>query len=119
MSFSTHCIGHFTTGSFMGRGNQYIQLVKILYCKLWTNGKQLLAFPLEVGLGFELRPQRWEARVLQYYLFREYGKHICFKCNRSFLTIIILNYHIKKFHTSRLHIISKRYILVKHMFNLC
>ena len=28
-------------GSFMGRGNQYIQLVKVLYCKLPTISKQL------------------------------------------------------------------------------
>ena len=41
-------------GSFIGRGNQYIQLVKVLYCKLPTNCKQLPAFPLEVGAGFEL-----------------------------------------------------------------
>ena len=54
MSLSTHCIGHITMGSFMGRGNQYIQLVKVLYCKLLTNGKQLPTFPLEVGPGFEL-----------------------------------------------------------------
>ena len=39
------------SGSFMGRGNQYIQLVKVLYCKLPANGKQLPAFPLEVGAG--------------------------------------------------------------------
>ena len=32
-------------GSWKGRGNQYIQLVKVLYCKLSTNGKQLPAFP--------------------------------------------------------------------------
>ena len=38
-----------TLGSWEGRGNQYIQLVKVLYCKLPTNGKQLPAFPLEVG----------------------------------------------------------------------
>ena len=50
MSLSTHCIGHITTGSFMvmDRGNQYIQFVKVLYCKFPTNGKQLPAFPLEV-----------------------------------------------------------------------
>ena len=59
-----HCTGHTTTGSWKGRGNQYIQLVKVLYCKLPTNGKQLPAFPLEVGPGTEPRPQRWEARVL-------------------------------------------------------
>ena len=29
-----HCAGHITTGSWKGRGNQYIQLVKVLYCKL-------------------------------------------------------------------------------------
>ena len=37
-----HCTGHITMGSLKGRGNQYIQLVKVLYCKLLTNGKQLL-----------------------------------------------------------------------------
>ena len=46
-----HCTGHITMGSFMGRGNQYIQLVKVLYCKLLTNDKQPPAFPLEVGPG--------------------------------------------------------------------
>ena len=29
------------TGNLKGTGNQYIQLVKVLYCKLPTNGKQL------------------------------------------------------------------------------
>ena len=59
-----HCTGHITTGSWKGRGNQYIQFVRVLYCKLLTNGKQLPAFPLETMLGIEPRPQRWEARVL-------------------------------------------------------
>ena len=59
-----HCTGHITTGSWKGRGNQYIQFVRVLYCKLPTNGKQLPAFPLEVVLGIEPRPQRWEVRVL-------------------------------------------------------
>ena len=45
-----HCTGHITMGSWKGRGNQYIQLVKVLYCKLLTNGKQLPVFPLEVEL---------------------------------------------------------------------
>ena len=40
-----HCMCHITTGSWEGRGNQYIQLVKVLYCKLPTNGKPLPAFP--------------------------------------------------------------------------
>ena len=59
-----HCTGHITTGSWKGRGNQYIQFVRVVYCKLPTNGKQLPAFPLEAVLGIEPRPQRWEARVL-------------------------------------------------------
>ena len=47
-----HCAGHITTGSWKSRGNQYIQLVNVLYCKLPTNSKQLPAFPPEVeGYG--------------------------------------------------------------------
>ena len=42
------------TGSFMGRGNQYIQLVKVLHCKLPTIGRQLSTFPT-FGLEFELQ----------------------------------------------------------------
>ena len=59
-----HCTGHITTGSWKVRGNQYIQFIRVLYCKLPTNGKQLPAFPLEAVPGTEPRPQRWEARVL-------------------------------------------------------
>ena len=59
-----HCIGHITTASWKGRGNQYMQFVRVLYCKLPTNGKQVPAFPLEAVPGTEPRPQRWEARVL-------------------------------------------------------
>ena len=59
-----HFTGHITTGSWKCRGNQYIQFVRVLYCKLPTNGKQLPAFPLEAVPGIEPRPQRWEARVL-------------------------------------------------------
>ena len=58
-----HCTGHITTGSWKGRGNQYIQFVRVLY-KLPTNSKQLPAFPLEAVTGIEPQPQRWEARVL-------------------------------------------------------
>ena len=58
-----HCTGHITTGSWKGRGNQYIQFVRVLYCKLPTNGKQLPAFPLEALPGIEPWPQRWEAIV--------------------------------------------------------
>ena len=62
-SLSKHCTGHIMTGSWKGRGNQYIQLIRILYCKLPTNGKQLPAFPYEAVLGIEPRPQRWEATL--------------------------------------------------------
>ena len=50
--------------SFMIIANQYIWLVKVLYSKLPTNGKQLPAFPLEFEPGFKLGSQRWEATVL-------------------------------------------------------
>ena len=50
-------------GSFVGSGNQYIQLVKVLYCKLLTSGKQLTTSPHKVR-GLNRRPQRWEASVL-------------------------------------------------------
>ena len=48
-----HWTGHITTGSWKGRGNQYIQFVRVLYCKLPTNGKQLSAFPLEAVSGID------------------------------------------------------------------
>ena len=59
-----HRTGHITMGSWKGRGNQYIQFIRVLYCKLPTKGKQLPAFPLEAMPGIKPRPQRWEARVL-------------------------------------------------------
>ena len=49
--------------SWKGRGNQYIQFIKVLYYKLPTNDKQLPAFLLEAMLGIEPWPQRQEARV--------------------------------------------------------
>ena len=82
-----HCTGHITTGSWKGRGNQYIWFVRVLYCKLPTNGKQPPAFPLEAVPGIEPRPQRWEARVLPLchrgplFLFKgnsDYIRCICF-----------------------------------------
>ena len=51
-------------GSWKGRGNQYIEFARVLYCKLPTNGKQLPAFPHKALTGIEPRPRRWEARVL-------------------------------------------------------
>ena len=48
--------------SWKDRGNQYIQFVRVLYCKLLTKSKQLPVFPLEAMLGIEPQPQRWEAK---------------------------------------------------------
>ena len=59
-----HCTGHITTGSWKGRGNQYIEFARVVYCKLPTNDKQLPAFPLTAMTGIEPQPQRWEPRVL-------------------------------------------------------
>ena len=42
-----HCTGHISS-SFVGRGNKYILLVKVLYCKLPTIGKQLPALQHKV-----------------------------------------------------------------------
>ena len=80
-----HCTGHITTGSCKGRGNQYIQFVRVLYCKLPTHGKQLPAFPLEAMPGIEPRPQRWEARVLP---LCHHGPFVPFK---SLLYILYVN----------------------------
>ena len=40
-------------GSWKGRGNQYMQFVRVLYCKRSTNGKKLPDFPLEAVPGME------------------------------------------------------------------
>ena len=59
-----HSTGHITTTSWNVTGNQYIELIRDVYCKLPTNGKQLPAFPLEAALGIKPRTLRWEVRVL-------------------------------------------------------
>ena len=46
-----------TMGCLMGKRNQYLHLIKVLYCKLPTIGMQLPAFPHK-------GPQGWEASVL-------------------------------------------------------
>ena len=58
-----HCTGHITTSGFVGTGHQYIQLVKVLYCKLLTIGKATTDFPIWVW-GLNRKHQRWEAGVL-------------------------------------------------------
>ena len=79
-----HCTGHITTGSWKGRGNQYIQLVKVLYC----NGKQLPAFPLEVEPWTEPRPQRWEVRVSP---LCHRGPSVGSQKHRSFWLLLVFN----------------------------
>ena len=98
-----HCTGHITMGSWKGRGNQYIEFVRVLYCKLPTNGKQLPAFPLEAVPGIEPRPQRWEARVLPlchrgppilYYDTKQMNVYALFTClffNKHFITEFYLD----------------------------
>ena len=78
-----HCTGHITTGSWKGRGNQYIQFVRVLYCKLPTNSKQLPAFPLEAVQRIEPRPQRWEASVLPlcHHGPLQLVQAVCISCN--------------------------------------
>ena len=63
MSLSTLYRSYQDGYSFMGRGNQCIQLVKVLFCKLSTIGKKLPSFP-HMGSALNHRPQRWEASVL-------------------------------------------------------
>ena len=48
-----HCTGHIMTGSWKGRGKQYIEFVRVLYYKLLTIGKKLPAFPLEAVPGIK------------------------------------------------------------------
>ena len=80
-----HCTGHIMTGGWKGRGNQYIQFVRVLYCKLPINGKQIPVFPLEAVLGTEPRPQRWEARVLS----------LC-HCGPYFLCLVLCWFSLNK-----------------------
>ena len=61
---STFVSGIFVVGIWKGGGNQYIQLAKVLYCKLPTNSKQLPAFLLEARPGFKLQSQTWAVSVL-------------------------------------------------------
>ena len=55
--------GYVVTGSSKGRGNQYIQFAKALYCKLLTYGKQLPAFPHGVRSEFKLWSRMSDASV--------------------------------------------------------
>ena len=62
-----HCIGHITIGSWEGRGNQRIQFVKVLYCKVPIKDKNLPAFPLEVGQGEQNPNLRGGMYAFQFY----------------------------------------------------
>ena len=96
-------------GSQKGGGNQYIPLVKVLYHKRQTNDNQLPAFPLEVGLGFELRSQRCHISETNFKTFNHpvtlecelcngaYGsKHISFLAQKHMLqrTLVLLSYYL-------------------------
>ena len=51
-------------GWLEGQRKPVHKFVRVLYCKLPTNGKQLPAFPLEAMPGTNPQSQRWEPRVL-------------------------------------------------------
>ena len=63
-----------TMGSFVCGGNKYIQLVKVLNCKLPSISKQLPTFPHKVR-ALNPRPQRWEGSVLP--LCHHGPLHVC------------------------------------------
>ena len=71
------------TGRFMGKGNQHIQLVKVLYCKLPTIGKKLPSFPHRVR-GLNHRPQGWKASVLP---LRHHGPLFSFENALSYMAM--------------------------------
>ena len=64
--FFQHCKGRITMVSFVGRGNQYIQMFKVLNCNLPIICKRPSTFPHKFW-GLNCRPQRWEASVLLLY----------------------------------------------------
>ena len=83
-------------GSWKGRGNQYIQFVRVLYCKLPTNSKQLSAFPLEAMPGIKPQPQRWDARVLP--LCHHGPKEYVSVLHMNAQTIVLLYLSLDMFH---------------------
>ena len=110
-----HCTGHITMGSWKGRGNQYIEFARVLYCKLLTNGKQLPSFPHKALTGIEPRPQRWEARVLPLYHRGPSHSNKDFELKQTTLILVFLcfalvvqltSYHMA-FPTSYFHIKHK------------
>ena len=98
-----HCTGHITTGSWKGRGNPYIEFVRVLYCKLQTNGKQLPAFPHEAVTGIEPRPQRWEARVLPL-------------CHRGPISSLVIQFTSVRVHHKK-YIYKKDFVSTLHTHN--
>ena len=53
-----HCTDHIMMGRFLARGNQYVQLVKVLFCKLPTICKKLQS--LTQGMNTTARPlEKW------------------------------------------------------------
>ena len=78
-----HCTGHITTGSWKGRGNQYIQLARVVYCngRPKASNYQLSHLRLSRGLNPGLRGVRRRKliifnskteskEIMNYYLIR-------------------------------------------------
>ena len=87
-----HCSWHITTGSWEGRGNQSIELVKVLYCKLPTNSKQLPAFPLEDGLGSEPRSLWRDVDVIKMTSYTKMGEYNITENSTDIKSIILGKY---------------------------
>ena len=63
MSLSKHCVGCITMGSFKTRGNQYIQLVKILLRNCRTSTRNYKLSYTDSG-GLNQRLQSWGVSML-------------------------------------------------------
>ena len=78
ISLSTLYRSYITMGRFVGRGNQYIQFIKLQHCKLPTISKQLPTFPHKVR-DLNRQPQRWEVSVLTP---RHCGQSLLLQCKQ-------------------------------------
>ena len=101
-----HCTGDVTTGSWKGRGNQYIQFIRVLYCKLPTNGKQLPAFPLETVRGSNpgLRGGRRECYHSATVAPGTENKTSCYRDMRQSVSTVIQKKNLK-----HQHLINEKY----------
>ena len=83
----------------MYRRNQYIHLVKVLYCKLPTIGKPLPTFRQNVRFGFKLWSQRWvrhgpPMHFLIWFWYKDIGNMVLgLNCQPQRLEVSVLPLH--------------------------